>query len=90
MKGDPIYAILTVSNKSGNYEVVIQNSLGNYSNDIISINDAVIQSSGQYFLSGNATKYLLTLQFGIVKIEPLGYIESNETKPELEQEPSEP
>ena len=94
VNGNPIYVILSIPTKTHNtYTINIKDSQTNDSNDFISINSALVQDNTSYTFGCDVTKFLITMQFGIVKIEPLGYIESDRTEPESEpelEEPSEP
>ena len=93
VNGNPVYVILEILGKPNSYTIEIQDSQYSNSNDFISINNALTIGSSSYTFGCNVTKFLITMQFGIVKIEPLGYIESDRTEPESEpelEEPSEP
>ena len=85
--GDPIYVILETEGKPDSHTVSVEDSSGTASNDFISINNALVSNGTSMTFGNTITKYLITMQFGIVKIEPLGYIEANRTEPE---EPNEP
>lgn len=91
--GDPIYVILELIGKPDSYTVSVEDSSGTASDDFISINNALVSDGTSMTFGNNIARYLITMQFGIVKIEPLGYIEANRTEPESEpeiEEPSEP
>ena len=76
MEGIPIYVLLTVSGKPDAVKVTVSDgdSLG-----LININEAVTTDyNDNSCLNPDYSKFLVTMQFGIVKIEPLdGTTESN-------------
>lgn len=69
MKGKPVYIKLTIAGESVDaVEITVSGE------KLIQVNDAVFKYNNTPYLNiGIMKEFLLTLQFGIVKIEPIGY-----------------
>jgi hypothetical protein len=76
MKGDPVYILIDASIEPSSVEIDVSNSSGTAS--VININNAIIEENGVSYLDvGSYKKFLCTLQFGILKVEPLESIASS-------------
>lgn len=73
MEGKPVYVKLTIAGNSvDSVEITVSDG------KLIQVDDVVFKSNDTPYLNIRITKeFLLTLQFGIVKIEPIGYYPTN-------------
>lgn len=79
MQGDPVYALLAITGETNTVTVSVSDS---DRPRFININNAVV--SGE--LNSNYTHFLITMQFGIVKIEPLETTVTNPNENENEND----
>jgi hypothetical protein len=76
MEGCPVYVLINVPNEPASVSIDTTNSSGTAS--VININDAIIENNNVSYLDiDHYTKFLCTLQFGILKVEPLESISSS-------------
>ena len=87
MKGNPVYVMLDIAGKNTQINISVPST--NDKNWLINVNDAVITNNGSSCLDiTNYSRFLCTLQFGTVKIEPLEATYSvNDDNNSQEEEP---
>jgi hypothetical protein len=70
MKGDPVYVMFDLAGKNTQINISVPSVYDK--NWLINVNNAVITNNGNSCLDiTNYSRFLCTLQFGTVKIEPL-------------------
>lgn len=86
MKGDPVYVMLDLSGKVTQVSISVPST--NDKDWLINVNNAVIVSNGNSCLDiTNYSRFLCTLQFGTVKIEPLEATVSQNDNSNQQEEP---
>lgn len=86
MKGDPVYVMFDLSGKSTQVNISVPST--NEKDWLINVNNAVIVNDGNSCLDiTNYSRFLCTLQFGTVKIEPLEATVSQDDNNNSQEEP---
>lgn len=86
MKGDPVYVMFDLAGK--NTQINISVPSANDKDWLINVNNAVITNNGNSCLDiTNYSRFLCTLQFGTVKIEPLEATVSQNDNNNSQEEP---